>query len=52
MVSELLIEAANFFIDVLICRPVFSRLAAGLLAGASLAALVAPAEAGISRTVR
>jgi len=51
-VSELLIEAANFFIDVLICRPVFSRLAAGLLAGASLAALVAPAEAGTSRPVR
>ena len=30
----------------------FSRLAAGLLAGASLAALVAPAEAGTSRPVR
>ena len=31
---------------------VFSRLAAGLLAGASLAALAAPAEAGTSRPVR
>ena len=30
----------------------FSRLAAGLLAGASLAALVVPAEAGTSRPVR
>ena len=30
----------------------FSRLAAGLLAGASLAALAAPAEAGTSRPVR
>ena len=40
------------FIDVLICRPVFSRLAAGLLAGASLAALAVPAEAGTSRPVR
>ena len=36
----------------LICRPVFSRLAAGLLAGASLAALAVPAEAGTSRPVR
>ena len=52
MISEFLIEAANFFIDVLICRPVFSRLAAGLLAGASLAALAVPAEAGTSRPVR
>ena len=31
---------------------VFSRLAAGLLAGASLAALAAPAEAGTTRPVR
>ena len=36
----------------LICRPVLSRLAAGLLAGASLAALAVPAEAGTSRPVR
>ena len=36
----------------LFTRPVFSRLAAGLLAGASLAALAAPAEAGTSRPVR
>ena len=36
----------------LICRPVFSRLAAGLLAGASLAVLAVPAEAGTSRPVR
>ena len=36
----------------LICRPVFSRLAAGLLVGASLAALAVPAEAGTSRPVR
>ena len=50
--SAFLIEGANFFIDVLICRPVFSRLAAGLLAGASLAALAVPAEAGTSRPVR
>ena len=42
----------DFLINVLICRPVFSRLAAGLLAGASLAALAVPAEAGTSRTVR
>ena len=33
-------------------RPVFSRLAAGLLAGASLAALAVPAEAGTKRPVR
>ena len=33
-------------------RPVFSRLAAGLLAGASLTALVVPAEAGTKRPVR
>ena len=38
--------------DVLFNRPVFSRLAAGLLAGASLAALAVPAEAGTSRPVR
>ena len=50
--SAFLIEGANFFIDVLICRTVFSRLAAGLLAGASLAALAVPAEAGTSRPVR
>ena len=50
--SAFLIEGANFFIDVLICRPVLSRLAAGLLAGASLAALAVPAEAGTSRPVR
>ena len=50
--SAFLIEGANFFIDVLICRPVFSRLAAGLLAGASLAVLAVPAEAGTSRPVR
>ena len=37
-----LIEGANFFIDVLICRPVFSRLAAGLLAGASLQQWLSP----------
>ena len=36
----------------LICRPEFSRLAAGLLAGVSLAALAVPAEAGTSRPVR
>ena len=36
----------------LICRPVFSRLAAGLLASASLAALAVPAEAGTKRPVR
>ena len=40
------------FIDLLVYRPVFSRLAAGLLAGASLAALADPAEAGTSRPVR
>ena len=50
--SVFLIEGADFFIDVLICRPVFSRLAAGLLAGASLAALAVPAESGASRPVR
>ena len=50
--SAFLIEGANFFIDVLICRTVFSRLAAGLLAGASLAALAVPAEAGTTRPVR
>jgi len=50
--SVFLVEGANFFIDVIICRPVFSRLAAELLAGASLAALAAPAEAGTSRPVR
>ena len=44
--SVFLIEGTSFFIDVLICRSVFSRLAAGLLAGASLAALAVPAEAG------
>ena len=33
-------------------RPVFSRLAAGLLAGASLTALAVPAEAGTKRPVR
>ena len=49
--SVFLIEGANFF-DVLICRPVFSGLAAGLLAGASLAALAVPAEAGTFRPVR
>ena len=50
--SAFLIEGANFFVDVLICLPVFSRLAAGLLAGASLAALAVPAEADTSRPVR
>ncbi len=40
------------FIDVLVCRPVFSRLAAGLLAGAFLAALAGPAEAETKRPVR
>ena len=43
---------AIFFNDVLSLSSVFSRLAAGLLAGASLAALAAPAEAGTSRPVR
>ena len=33
-------------------RPVFSRLAAGLIAGASLTALAVPAEAGTKRPVR
>ena len=40
------------FIGVFICRFVCSRLAAGLLAGASLTALAVPAEAGTSRPVR
>ena len=43
---------AIFFIDVLSLSSVFSRLAAGLLAGASLAALAVPAEAGTKRPVR
>ena len=50
--SAFLIEGANFFIDVLICRTVFSSLTAGLLAGASLAALAVTAEAGTTRPVR
>ena len=50
--SAFLIEGANFCIDVLICRTVFSRLAAGLLAGASLAAPAVSAEAGTTRPVR
>ena len=36
----------------LICLPVFARLEAGLLAGASIAALAVPAEAGTSRPFR
>jgi len=40
------------FIDVLVCRPLFSHLAAGLMVASSLAALAVPAEAGTKRPVR
>ena len=50
--SAFLIEGANFFIDAPFTRLVFSRLAIGLLAGASLAALAVPAGAGTKRPVR
>ena len=50
--SAFLIEGANFFIDAPFARLVFSRLAVGLLAGASLAALAVPAGAGTKRPVR
>ena len=52
VMSAFLIEGANFFIDAPFTRLVFSRLAIGLLAGASLAALAVPAGAGTKRPVR
>lgn len=45
------LSPASFFVTSSNLSSVFSRLAAGILAGASLAALAAPAEAGTSRPV-
>jgi hypothetical protein len=46
------LSTASFLNDIPYLSSVFTRLAAGILAGASLAALAAPAEAGTSRPVR
>jgi hypothetical protein len=46
------LSPASFFYEVPYLSSVFNRLAAGILAGASFAALAAPAEAGTQRPVR